>query len=253
MPSAPELWVPSLDARPSVGTLIYFEFRARGEPPHLCAAYLGHHLDNARLPFSEYGWMKRTSPNGLCPWIVLPDGRAIAETLDICLLLASLPSPEGRVLAQDSAQLKLFELSNTPPLMHWPDNSNPENCAWLLNMYKWSDARPRVPAYLERAMPVLRQLEAQLVAGTAAGAGPFFGGATPGLGDLGLFATVDMILAIAPKNTIETQLPQLCAWYAAVAALPGVEEYLANRPQLGMRSLGKPGSLMHDGNKGHEA
>ena len=44
--------------------------------------------------------------------------------------------------------------------MHWPDNSNPENCAWLLNMFKWSDAAPRVPAYLARALPELRKLEA---------------------------------------------------------------------------------------------
>ena len=243
MPKAPELWVPSLASQPSVGTLIYFEFRARGEPPHLVAAYTGNRLDNARLPFNEYGWMKQTSPNGLCPWIVLPDGRKLAETFDICLHLASLPSPAGRSLAPtDDVQKKLFDISNEPPLMHWPDGSNPENCAWLLNMYKWPEARPRVPAYLSRAMPVLRHLEAQLTAAAT----PFFAGSVPGVGDVGLFTTVDMILSIAPE-ALDAEAPQLRAWHTAFAALPGISEYLAHRPQLGAQSLGNRGSLMHGG------
>ena len=246
MPKPPELWIPSLASQTSVGTLVYFEFRARGEPCHLCAAYTGNRLDNARLPFSEYPWMKRTSPNGLCPWIELPDGTKLAETLDICLLLASLPSPASRPLvASDEQQLKIFDISNTPPLMHWPDNSNPQNCAWLLNMYTWADAQPQVPAYLERAMPVLRQLEAMLA---AAAAGPFFGGTAPGVGDLGLWSTIDIILSIAP-DALDAEAPRLRAWYAAIAALPGVDEYLAHRPQLGAQSLGQRDSLMWGGRR----
>lgn len=250
MPKSPELWVPSLASQPSVGSLIYFEFRARGEPPHLCAAYAGLRLDNQRLPFSEYGWMKQTSPNGLCPWLVRPDGSLVAETLDICQHLASLRSPAGRPLApSDEVQLRLFEVSNTPPLMHWPDNSNPENCAWLLNMYPWTEAQPRVSAYLARVAPVLKQLEAQLEKSGVEGGGegrPFFGGRTPGVGDIGLWSTIDTILAIAP-HALDSDAPRLREWYSAFAALPGVEEYISNRPQLGARSLGNRGSLMYDG------
>ena len=50
-----ETFVAALRGRESVGTLVYFEFRARGEPPHLVAAYLGQRLENAGLPFSECG------------------------------------------------------------------------------------------------------------------------------------------------------------------------------------------------------
>ena len=187
--------------------------------------------------------MKRTSPNGLCPWIKMPDGKLLAETLDVCLYLAGLASPAGRPLATtDEAQRKLFDIANTPPLMHWPDNSNPENCAWLLNMFKWRDAAPKVPAYISRVMPALRQLDAQL-------ATTFFAGEdAPGVGDIGLFATVDMIVTIYPQLFgDDTELPRLKAWYAAMAALPGIAEYLSARPQLGARKQGNPGSLMYDG------
>ena len=54
-PKPRETFVAALRGRESVGTLVYFEFRARGEPPHLVAAYLGQRLENAGLPFSECG------------------------------------------------------------------------------------------------------------------------------------------------------------------------------------------------------
>ena len=96
--------------------------------------------------------------------------------------------------------------------MHCPDNSNPENCAWLLNMFPWSQASARVSDYMDRAQPVLQALEAQLEAtsssstGTSSQAAPahnkFFGGDRPGVGDIGLFATIDMILTIAPRQRV---------------------------------------------------
>lgn len=43
-------------AQPPVGCLINFEIRARGEPPHLVAAYRGLRLQNSGLPWSEFGW-----------------------------------------------------------------------------------------------------------------------------------------------------------------------------------------------------
>ena len=96
---------------------------------------------------------------------------------------------------------------------------------------------------IERAMPVLRQLDAQL----AGAAGPFFGGGAPGVGDVGLWATVDTIVAIAPQALDDGETSRLRDWYRAFAALPGIDEYLANRPQLGARSLGSRGSLMFEG------
>ena len=58
-------------------------------------------------------------------------------------------------------------------------------------------------------IPYLRAIQKRTCseARLAGGPGPFFGGAAPGVGDLGLFVTVDIVLAIAPD---------------ALAALPGL-------------------------------
>jgi glutathione S-transferase len=98
---------------------------------------------------------------------------------------------------------------------------------------------------MARATPVLRQLDAQLDASGAR----FFGGETPGVGDFGLHATLDIIVTIAP-TALDAETPRLRAWLEAMAALPGVDEYLASRPQLGARSLGNKGSLMSVGREG---
>ena len=77
------------------------------------------------------------------------------------------------------------------------------------------DAVTNASAQCGGAQPVLQRLEAQI----AGASGPFFGGSEPGVGDLGLFATIDMILVIAP-HALESEAPTLQGWYAAVAALP---------------------------------
>ena len=130
--------------------------------------------------------------------------------------------------------------------MHWPDNSNPDNCAWLLNMFSWAAAQPRVASYMQRALPVLQRLEAQL---EQAASCCFFGGDVPGVGDIGLFATIECIVTISPDalELKEHPLPRLRAWFEAMASLPGMVEYRAARPQAGARTYGNPGSLMREG------
>ena len=180
MPKQPETWLPSAASRPSVGTLIYFEFRARGEPPHMVAAYLGLHLQNARLPFSEYGWMKRSLP---CPALQLPDGALLGETQDICRYLAKLPSPvAGRPpLIVDSTQERIFEISNTPPVSH--SQTNPLNIWWLLNMYRREEGLAQLPSYLAAIQPTFRRLEARLA--SAGGSGPSSPAPSPASATLG--------------------------------------------------------------------
>ena len=252
MPKPPECLVPSLADKEPIGTLIYMELRARGEPPHLVAAYMGLRLDNARLPMREYHWMRQNSPNGLCPWLVLPDGRQIAETLDICIHIATMPSPVGRQPAPaDETQRNVFEIANEPPLMH--SSENPMNCAWLLNMFPWAEAKGEVAAYVRRGLKKLQRLNEELAAMNDDGEWPFFGGSTPGVGDFTLFATLDMILAISPQALVTHQLTALIEWYVTMRGLPGVSEYLAARPQLGTQSLGQPNSLMYDGYADGEA
>lgn len=117
----------SMRGQPPCGCLINFEIRARGEPPHLVAAYRGLHLQNSGLPFSEFCWKARNSPNGQVPILKLPDGRFVAETIDICKHLAQLPSPLGDAscpLLCDEAQCSIFRSANTAPII-WDRMAGP--------------------------------------------------------------------------------------------------------------------------------
>jgi glutathione S-transferase len=108
MPKPPETFVPSLRAQPSVASRRRELYSEKG-------AVLGEGQSRVQLehlPFSEYSWMKRNSPNGLCPWIETADGRKIAETLDICVHLANLPSAAGRPLAPITPIRKRSEKNN---------------------------------------------------------------------------------------------------------------------------------------------
>ena len=206
-----ETWLPSAKDRPSCGHLLYFEFRARGEPPHMVAAYQGLHLQNARLPFSQFGWMKRTLPGGVCPALRLPDGRLLGETQDISRHLARLASPARRPpLLTDGVQDEVFRLSNEPPISH--SRSNPLNIHWLLNMFPAEQGLAHLPAYLDAVRPTFQHLERMLERND--GGGPFFSppGRQPGYGDIGLFAVVDNIKAMRPDFLQRFGFERLVAW-----------------------------------------
>ena len=96
--------------------------------------------------------------------------------------------------------------------------------------------------YGSRVLPVLQEFEAKL----SASGGTFFGGATPGLGNLCLFAYMDLIVALMPEMP-DVVGPCMRTWFDACAKLPRIAEYLAARPQLGSKMLGRLGTLMYDG------
>merc|ERR1719440_1229653 len=109
-------------------------------------------------------------------------------------------------------------------------------------MIPWAEAEPCLPRYKIKIMPTLRDFEARL----DASGGPFFGAETPGIGDLCLFAYMDLIVTLMP-DIMESVGPCMQTWFQACRALPRIEEYMAARPQLGTGVLGQPGSLMCDG------
>ena len=96
------------------------------------------------------------------------------------------------------------------------------------------DREEEVAAYVRRGLKKLQRLNEELAAMNDDGEWPFFGGSTPGVGDFTLFATLDMILAISPQALVTHQLTALIEWYVTMRGLPGVSEYLAARPQLGI-------------------
>ena len=97
-------------------------------------------------------------------------------------------------------------------------------------------------------MPILKDFEARLLEN----GGPFFSSATPGIGDLCLFAYMDLILTLIPE-ILDQAGPFMQAWFKTCAALPGIGAYLAARPQLGAGALGQPGSLMREGSSSASA
>ena len=229
---------------PSTGklTLHNFNVRARGEPPHLCAAYLGVPLADNFI--SDYGVVMKM-PRGVVPVLQLEDGTLVPETDDICKAIARMPSPLGHSLIDDERQQQIHDVGNGP--LSW-SRMDATSAAHLVNMVPWDDpgGRGSVPLCLERAAPHLAGLEAQLGAAELrfGGGGPFFSGAAVGWGDLSLFAVLDVYTSIAPAALDAT--PGLKRFCAACAALPGIAPYLATgRPKLGTRGFGRhPKSLM---------
>ena len=121
----------------------------------------------------------------------------MGETQDISRYLGNLPSPAGRRLVFDDLQDEIFRIGNSPSFAAAP-RCNPST--WfeggeihcvppILFMLPWAEAEAQkmVPAYLDRIAPTLCDLERRLVASADR---PFFGGTSPGYGELGLFAVV---------------------------------------------------------------
>ena len=223
---------------PSTGklTLHNFNVRARGEPPHFCAAYLGIALADNFI--SDYGVVMKM-PRGVVPVLQLEDDTLVPETDDICKTIAKMPSPLGHSLIDDERQQQIHNVGNGP--LSW-SRMDAMSAAHIVNMVPWESpsGKGSVPLCLELAAPHFASLEAQLSFGT----GPFFSGAAVGWGDLSLFAVLDVYTSIAPAALDAT--PGLKSFCAACAALPGIAPYLSTcRPKLGTRGFGRhPDSLM---------
>eukprot|EP00588_Corethron_pennatum_P023120 CAMPEP_0194322688 /NCGR_PEP_ID=MMETSP0171-20130528/22217_1 /TAXON_ID=218684 /ORGANISM="Corethron pennatum, Strain L29A3" /LENGTH=236 /DNA_ID=CAMNT_0039081039 /DNA_START=56 /DNA_END=763 /DNA_ORIENTATION=- len=204
----------------SVGTLIYFNFRARGEPIRLVAAYAGLILSQNVFKMSEWGRIKRSMPKGQVPVLRLPDGALMPEMNDICKYLALLPSPEGRQLVVDAKQDSIIRKVNGA-LLH--------SVSHMTNLHPIAHALQQSDYVREKATRFLQQFIDLL------GAENFFGGAAPGYGELGLWLLVEDCMLLVP-DLLDQQnagYDRFKQWYARVADLPGISEFLASRPQVG--------------------
>lgn len=216
---------------PSCGTLFYFNFRARGEPLRMVAAYAGLNLDQEIFTMSEWGTYKRRMPKGQVPCLRLPDGTMMPEMNDIMKHLAQLPSPAGRQLVVDAKQASIVSAVNGALL---------DSVAHITNMYPSSSAVTQSTRVRAQATQFFGEFGAML------GEDPFFGGGTPGYGDIGLWMLAEDCNLMVP-NLLDDLGDKLKQWYERVAALPGLAEYLASRPQVGSGVYGMPGSILHGG------
>mmetsp|Transcript_46454 Transcript_46454/g.132891 ORF Transcript_46454/g.132891 Transcript_46454/m.132891 type:complete len:231 (+) Transcript_46454:91-783(+) len=217
-------------------TLVYFKLRARGEAVRMVARYSGVPVAEEIVELEEWPALKPTMPKGQLPVLRLSDGSLMPESVDIALFLARQPIAT-RQLVTDEASVSLLTWCAEPPI----SMADP-----LLNWFDKDDAAAKLGPYLEEARPLIAERDAEL----QASAGPFFAGESPGVGDFGLFhiaSNIEVLGHIGRDDASIWQEWQLSSkwmdWLSAIAALPGVQEYLAERPKTGVGAMGKPGSL----------
>jgi len=197
----------------------------------MIAAYSGHKLDQDIFTMSQWGNYKRRMPKGQVPVLQLPDGRMMPEMNDIMKFLAQLPSPVGRQLVVDAKQDSIARAVNGALF---------DSVGHIVELYSASQAVAQSSTIRVQATQFLQQF------GDHLGDDPFFGGQTPGYGELGLWHFVDDCLLMVTDLLDHTDA-NIKQWYARVAALPGLEEHLADRPQVGAGEYGMPGSILHGG------
>jgi len=215
----------------SIGELYYFPVRARGEPLRLLMRYAKIPYTDRIVQSGEWPKMKSTVPNGYLPVIKLADGKFIGETSDLARFIATRSGPPLMPVdkVKQDAAARLFEVSNTKPLsMLMP----------LTNAMPSEKRKELIPDCITQAQKVLESLELEL----SMSGGAFFGGMEPHYGDFGLFHAANLYVTISnPSPKISDTMKN---WYEKMSSLPGVKEYLDERPKAMSGKVGMPGSLI---------
>ena len=208
------------------------------------------------IQLADWPSLKTAMPNKMLPVLELEDGTLLPETADIAMHIASmhdltvppsrwlLPSePNAAHACWRETSLTAAPYLNLTDLMadSMPSDARIGACNPLLNFITAEEALPLIPRYLAYATPWVQALETRLD-----DSGPFLGGITPHYGDFNTFHIADQITTIDGGRALESCSLSVRMWYASVAALPAVADYLNMRPQPGTGQLGKPGSLIHE-------
>uniref|UniRef100_A0A0G4EYH5 GST C-terminal domain-containing protein n=1 Tax=Chromera velia CCMP2878 TaxID=1169474 RepID=A0A0G4EYH5_9ALVE len=164
--------------------------------------------------------------------LLTPTGERLGETADIARHIASqAPKELGLFPVEEKAAAHarlVFDLSNTRPL----DLLNP-----LTNWFSAEDSRAKQVEMIPMCVEAFKAAAEHFP-----GEGPFFGGDSPHYGDFGMFHVVSLLRGLN-RDAFASLGPKWTTFYDRMAALPGVKEYLAERPQAGTGTVGRPGSL----------
>jgi len=213
----------------SIGELHYFPLRARGEPLRYLLRYAGIPYTDRTISLQEWPEHKKIVPNGFLPALKLPEGKYLGETGDIARYISTRAGPPlmPRTQKEQIDAARIFRISNTPPLsMNMP----------LTNWFSSEDAEKKIPDSIAMTQKTLNELELELkVSG-----GAFFGGNQPHYGDFGLFHVVDLYLTLTKPSPKLSETWR--TWYHKIRCLPGVKQYLQERPKAMSGRVGKPGS-----------
>lgn len=66
----------------------YFQIRARGEPIRMVLRAAGVDFEDHRVSFADWPSVKPTTPAGVLPYVKMPDGKILTESLAIARYLA---------------------------------------------------------------------------------------------------------------------------------------------------------------------
>jgi len=230
--------------------LVYFPVRARTEVICMCLRY-GKHEYTCKSVAEAYGegWgaaVKEKTPWGQAP-ILFVDGEPVAQSGTLVRFAAGISglTPTDPLAAakcdaifeatQDASAINpivnVYTVRPTPSLLtQQPSRVNP----------------PPPPSqgdlFLEKKAALLASMPATLNRFTRhLGDGPFFLGAKPYYCDLAVYHIVSHVRLVDPALLADHDTLKL--HMAAVEALPGVKEYLAERPDcvgIGTKPMLKP-------------
>jgi len=251
----------------SIGDLIYFNWRARAEPLKMMMAYAKIKYNNRLVSDEEWPKLKPTMPEGA--WIehfYKPDDWVGEKQLPVLKLADGTMLPDSRHIA------KYIAMAAGAPL--WPDTEYQQKSAadlfrigqeqpllfmhQVVNMFPADECKPHIPPGVCTAVHLLHSMDRRMRDG------PFFGGEEPHYGDFSIFHIVDLVNTLDPTWKMQG-FPgwddedgkgrgfhaTWIRWYDKMANLPGVKEYLAERPKAKYQGdaetpcIGKKGSLIN--------
>ncbi|PAA54765.1 hypothetical protein BOX15_Mlig006851g5 [Macrostomum lignano] len=219
---------------PERPTLFYFDFRGRGELCRLVLSAAGIEFDEVR--FSRQQWAetyRSLSPNGRCPFVQLPNGRTLTQSLAIARYFARLGGLYGNpddpweaflidqaVQQAEDLELELLRVYRTP--------EDQRMALWQADI---SERCGQLAAGLARLVP---------------GGKPVVPGAATGatLGDLAIFKAADAAARLPVFNLPPEQHAELSEASARLLLLPDLrahsERLLATSPRLAAYVKARP-------------
>jgi len=194
--------------------LHYLPVRARAEPIRLMFAFAGVEYEYVCHAFTPDGWAKQKAAHTF-PFDELPvlelDGELVAQS-GSCTRLAATISGLMPADPLEAAQVDTyFELAQEFGVL------NP-----VLNQF--------VKDPEERKKRVAHQSSKLKWVAEKLGSSDFLFGSSPSYADFGLFHYIDVLKTLKPDVFESCAVPTVAAWYARIAALPGVSTYLSKRP-----------------------
>ena len=206
--------------------LVYFPVRAKAECIRMALRY--GKVEYEDVSVSDHfgcGWgagAKAMAPFNQLPILVVGDAPPLAQSGSIMRYLAGLtglaPDPADALTA--AACDAVFEASQE--LAAGDSNVNP-----IVNVFRGEQFEEKKATFLGMAPAKIANLAKQLEL-CSGGAGPFFFGAKPLYCDLSVYHVLSNTLLL--DATALDAHPGLQTFMGAVEALPGVAEYLAERP-----------------------